>query len=83
MPRLGRHLSARAASTGALVAVLIALLPMSAWAYVGPGLGLTAIGSLLALVMAVVLGIVGFIWYPIRRLLRRRKAPLPDSDTPQ
>ena len=51
-----------------------------AMAYVGPGAGLTAIGAALAFIGAVVLAIVGFIWYPIKRLLRAkaRKA----SDTP-
>jgi nitric oxide reductase large subunit len=44
-----------------------------ATAYVGPGAGLTAIGSVLALFGALVLALVGFVWYPMRRLLRRRK----------
>ena len=49
------------------------LLPGVAEAYVGPGAGLSAIGTLVALVGAVILAIVGFIWYPIKRLLRRGK----------
>lgn len=51
-----------------------ALLPVEAWAYVGPGAGLSAVGSLLALLAAVALAVVGFVWYPVKRLLRRRKA---------
>jgi hypothetical protein len=44
-------------------------------AYIGPGAGLTAIGAALAFVGAIVLAVIGFIWYPIKRLLRgRRKA---------
>lgn len=43
-------------------------------AYIGPGAGLGAVGSLVALVGAVFLIIVGFIWYPLKRLLRRGKA---------
>ena len=50
------------------------LLPVSAIAYVGPGAGLTAIGTILALLAAFVLAIVGFVWYPMKRLLRTRKA---------
>lgn len=46
---------------------------MPAFAYVGPGAGLTAIGSLVALFAAVGLAIVGFVWYPIKRLRRRRQ----------
>lgn len=45
-------------------------------AYVGPGAGLSAIGSLVSVVAAVLLAIAGFIWYPVKRLLRCvRRAP--------
>ena len=47
--------------------------------YIGPGTGLSAIGALLALIAAVFLAMVGFIWYPIKRLFRRRK-PAPPED---
>jgi hypothetical protein len=49
-------------------------------AYIGPGAGLTAIGAALAFVGALLLAIVGFIWYPIKRLLRARARKT--SDTP-
>ena len=39
-------------------------------AYVGPGAGLTAIGVALAFVGSLALGIVGFIWYPMKRIVR-------------
>ena len=42
--------------------------------YVGPGAGLTAFGALLAVVAAIVLTFVGFVWYPLRRFLRRLKS---------
>jgi len=48
--------------------------PATAFAYVGPGAGITAIGSVLALVAGVVLAIVGFIWYPIKRFITRFKS---------
>jgi len=41
-----------------------------AYAYMGPGSGLAFIGSLLALVGAAIAGILGFVWYPIKRLIR-------------
>ena len=43
---------------------------MFVMAYVGPGAGLSAIGAFLALVAGVFVAIVGFIWYPIKRLIR-------------
>lgn len=44
-----------------------------AQAYVGPGAGLSAIGTILAFLAAIVLMIVGFLWYPIKRLIKGRK----------
>ncbi len=43
-------------------------------AYIGPGAGLSAIGTIAALVGAVLLLLVGFVWYPMKRLLRRRSS---------
>ena len=42
--------------------------------YIGPGGALSAIGSFLALLAAVLLALLGFVWYPIKRMLRARKA---------
>ena len=53
--------------------VLILGQPATAFAYVGPGAGLSIIGSLLAFLAAIVVGIFGFLWFPIRRFLRKRK----------
>ena len=49
------------------------MLPNSALAYVGPGAGLSAIGTVVAVIGAVLLLIVGFVWYPMKRALRVRK----------
>lgn len=55
-----------------LAAAAIASLPVGAQAYVGPGAGLTAIGTMIAFAAAVVLALVGFIWYPMKRMMKRR-----------
>jgi type VI protein secretion system component VasK len=55
----------------ALCAAALALAPHAALAYIGPGAGLSAIGTVLALVAAVFLAILGFVWYPIKRLRAR------------
>ena len=56
-----------------LVIGLVAVIaPATAFAYVGPGAGITAIGSVLALLVGGFLAIVGFIWYPIKRFFRGR-----------
>jgi amino acid transporter len=48
----------------------LVLLPADTYAYIGPGAGLAAIGTLIALIAAVIFTIVGFVWYPIKRLLK-------------
>ena len=45
-----------------------------ALAYIGPGAVLSAIGTFVAVIGAFLLLIVGFVWYPVKRLLRGRKA---------
>lgn len=57
-----------------LVAALFLLLgPQPAAAYIGPGAGLSAIGTVVALLGAVSLAVVGFVWYPIKRLRNKRR----------
>lgn len=48
-----------------------AVVPDLAAAYVGPGAGLTAIGSAVTFLGVFVLLVAGFLWYPAKRLLRR------------
>ena len=55
--------------------LLVVLLPRHAMAYIGPGAGLSAIGAFLAVVAGIIVAIFGFVWYPIKRLLRKRKKP--------
>lgn len=55
----------------------ILLSPCLSHAYVGPGAGLSAIGSVLALIGAILLLILGFVWYPVKRLLKRRRENQP------
>lgn len=43
-------------------------------AYIGPGAGIGAVGSLIAVAGAGVLTVVGLVWYPVRRLLRFRRS---------
>jgi hypothetical protein len=54
-------------------AMLVVLAPTDSHAYIGPGAGLSAFGALLALVVSLIVAIFGFIWYPIKRLVRSLK----------
>jgi hypothetical protein len=56
-------------SAGVAASVLTS--PEVAEAYIGPGAGITVIGTDLALVGAIALGIVGLVWYPVKSLRAR------------
>jgi ATP/ADP translocase len=55
------------------------VLSTQAQAYMGPGAGLSAIGSFFSVIAAFFFALVGFVWYPVRRLLRKRASPGPDG----
>lgn len=57
-----------------VLTAIAVLAPGLAQAYIGPGAGISAIGAALALLAAVFFAIVGFVWYPVKRLLKKRKA---------
>jgi hypothetical protein len=57
----------------AALAALALTVPQPLAAYVGPGSGLTVIGAALAFVGGLFLAVVGFVWYPIKRLRARFK----------
>lgn len=54
-------------------AFIAACTPFAANAYVGPGAGLGAIAVAMAIVIGLLLLVIGFLWYPLKRLLRRNK----------
>jgi hypothetical protein len=44
------------------------------FAYVGPGLGLGAIGAFFGAIFAFLLALIGIIWYPVKRIIKKYKA---------
>ena len=54
-----------------VTAVLVVAAPLGAGAYVGPGVGISAIGTVVAFFGAIFLAIVAFIWYPIKRVVKK------------
>jgi hypothetical protein len=69
------------AKSGAAKGACVALLPLSmvltwsepALAYVGPGAGISMLGALGAVIVAILFALGGLIWWPIRMMRRRRK----------
>ncbi len=58
----------------------------SAFAYIGPGAGISLVGAVWAVLASVVLAIVGILWWPVRMVLRRRRqrqmAPKESGEPP-
>lgn len=58
---------------------------MPVLAYLGPGLGAGVVAAILGVITAFFLAVVGIVWYPIKRMLRKRRkaeSETATSDTP-
>ena len=65
-----------------LLSLLLSLLiSQPAMAYVGPGAGLLAIAAFIALAVAVFAALLGFLWFPLKRLLRNRNHPTSNEES--
>lgn len=53
-----------------------------AFAYIGPGAGLGAILTTVAFLVGILLLLVGFVWFPLKRLLRRMRGKRPQDAGP-
>lgn len=49
----------------------LVLVSTSAFVYVGPGVGLGVIATIVAITLGLLLLAFGFLWYPLKRMLRR------------
>jgi hypothetical protein len=72
----------RRAALLALSTAAFALAALPASAYVGPGAGLTLLGALWGLIVAVVLSVGFVLLWPFRRLLRKNKGLSAPQDVP-
>lgn len=52
------------------LSLILVLSPDAASAYGGPGSVLSGIGTVLAVLAAVVASLFGFVWFPLKRLVR-------------
>ena len=58
--------------------LLLAVLALPAWApaahaYIGPGVGIGALATVLGILGSLVLWLCAVLWYPFKRMLRRRR----------
>ncbi|PIP03098.1 MAG: hypothetical protein COX55_01715, partial [Zetaproteobacteria bacterium CG23_combo_of_CG06-09_8_20_14_all_54_7] len=47
--------------------------PLNAYAYIGPGLGIGTIGAVLGILGSLVLALIAIIWYPLKRLFKKKR----------
>ena len=62
-------------------AALAVVTPEIALAYAGPGLGLGVVVSVLGVVAAFFIALIALIWFPVKRMLFRRKVAPDDGKT--
>jgi membrane protein implicated in regulation of membrane protease activity len=60
-----------------MATAVLTLTALPALAYVGPGAGLSLLGAFWGLLVAVLAALAFVVLYPIRRLVRGRKRPVP------
>ncbi len=63
----------KAAAPIAIAVFLMALSPPAS-AYVGPGLGAGAVAAVLGAVGGLLMLVVGVVWYPLKKVIRRLRA---------
>ena len=63
-----------------LLTAMLAMFPVPGSAYVGPGAGLGMIGSLIAVIIAVLVAIAGLVIFPFRLLMKRRNRSSGEGD---
>lgn len=63
-----------------MVPLLALMLASPAHAYIGPGLGAGVISTVLGILASVFLALVAIVWYPIKRLIKRIKAPRDNAE---
>ena len=62
---------------------LLAIVSNDAHAYLGPGAGLGAVGSILAIAVAVIIIVMGIVIYPVRKYLSRKSKIKEESQLDQ
>lgn len=66
--------------TASIILMATLAAPTAAFAYVGPGAGLSLLGALWALVAAVATALIFVVAWPVRKMLRQRRAARTAGD---
>jgi membrane protein implicated in regulation of membrane protease activity len=67
-----------------LLCLVLLMVQLPAFAYIGPGAGIPFIGSFLGFVVSIILVISAILFWPIRKLLKKKKSkPTSEDDNKQ
>lgn len=67
-----------------LLCVVAVFWTTSAHAYIGPGVGIGAIATVLAALASFFIAVFAIVYYPIKRMLKKKKiAKLASADNPE
>lgn len=55
------------------IGLAVLVMPFPAAAYIGPGVGAGAVSAVLGVLGSIFLGLFAIIYYPIKRLLKKRR----------
>jgi hypothetical protein len=61
--------------------VLLSLATSPLHAYIGPGAGISVLGSLLGILATILVAIGAIIFWPVRKLMKRRKAAAQPAES--
>ncbi len=66
----------------AIFIIVIVLVSKNAYAYVGPGAGITMLGALWAVVISILIAVIAVLFWPVRFLIRkmRKKEEEPEEE---
>ena len=53
--------------------IIFCLISTSSFAYLGPGVGGGVIAATIGVIVAIFVALFGLIWFPVKRLLKKRK----------
>jgi hypothetical protein len=56
-----------------ILLLVLFVVPLDAFAYIGPGLGIGTIGVVFGVLFSIIMAFFAIIWYPIKRLLKKFK----------
>ena len=62
-----------------IILIVLIMFPTHANAYIGPGVGLGALVSIIAVILAIIFLLIALVWFPIKRYLRKKTLKKADN----